>query len=335
MTPGVLAARAKSSAIMAASSGWTKSSDASPVSSSGSYPRTRVTDGLTYCKRKSASTIAVTSIEFSISARKRASLFCRAVTSSAVRSSTRRSSSSWDRETATCRRASTENVHGESHRCAFRPTTDRGLVSLEWGMPPSASSACRSSRRSRSGEYGFCKVSAWPAPSDSARAAAGSSSSSVRTRSIGSVETLGQPLRLGRRRGGDRPVPGFGQDLEEHIAHRGIALDDDDRLPAACRVDRGERTGRSELGEIHGEDRAGAQRGRDCDRATALLRDPERRREPEADAAPDALRREEGLEQMLERRLVDAAAGVLDREDGVAAVRQGRRGRRRRRSRSG
>jgi hypothetical protein len=57
------------------------------------------------------------------------------------------------------------------------------------------------------------------------------------------------------------------------------------------------------------------------DAPAALLHDAEDRREPEARALPLLLRREERLEDPRERRLVDAAAGVGDREHHVGARR--------------
>src|SRR6185312_7899339 len=85
------------------------------------------------------------------------------------------------------------------------------------------------------------------------------------------LETLDGPLRVRRRRGGDRAIPRVRQDLKEHLAHGGIALDDEDRLAAG-------------RGEIHLERRAGARGRSNDDRAAALLRDPVGSCEAETDA---------------------------------------------------
>src|SRR5439155_9148165 len=267
----------------------------------------RVTDGLTYSMRMSASRIPVTSSEFSISARKRVSLPSSAATSSAVRSSTRRSSSSSDRSTpigdtfvgirASQHAPTGISAYDESwcldppnrgSRSPFRRTGERSANRLEQALGrvrlperqrlPGPERLCQS-RRSLLVELREQEVDR-------------------------AIEPLGQPQRSGGRGSGNGAVIGIRQDLEQNVAQPGVALDDDDRLTRAER-----------LGEKDRERRAGAPTRCNRDRAAALLRDPVSGREAEADAPTDVFRREERLEEMLDRRLVDAGARVFDREN--------------------
>ena len=146
---------------------------------------------------------------------------------------------------------------------------------------------------------------------------------------------LGLLEQRGRARsvlGLDDLVPPAEQPPADHRANLGFVLDDEHRLAGARREHRPglvlEHDGARHRGRLdlrarqeHAERRAFPDLRLELDAAVVLLDDAEHRREAEAGALADVLGREERLEDVLARDVVDAGAVVDDREADVVTGR--------------